>query len=137
MSAENKAMFQQFVDGMNAKDSTFIDRLVDPNLVDHDPMPGQSEGLEGIKEQIEVLFAGFPDLKVTVNKLISEGDVVSGAVKTEGTHTGEFMGIPATNKKMSMTEIHMIRPENGKMIEHWGLADAMTMMQQLGVLPEM
>ncbi len=137
MSAENKAIFQQFVDGMNAKDTSFIDRLVDPNLVDHDPVPGQSDGLQGIKEQIEVLFAGFPDLKVTVNKLIAEDDTVSGAVTTEGTHTGEFMGIPATNKKMSMTEIHMIRFANGKMIEHWGIADAMTMMQQLGVIPEM
>ena len=55
---------------------------------------------------------------------------------TEGTQTGEFMGMPATGKKISITEMHMVRIANGKAVEHWSLANAMAMMQQLGVIPE-
>lgn len=57
-------------------------------------------------------------------------------ITTEGTHQDEFMGIPATGKKISITEMHMVRVANGKAVEHWGLANAMAMMQQLGVIPE-
>ena len=135
MSEENKALFRQIVDGMNAKDLSFVDRIVDQNIVDHDPSPDQAPGPEGFRDMLQMFFAGFPDLKVTINKLIAEGDTVVGAVTTEGTQTGEFMGIPATGKKISITEVHMVRFVNGKAVEHWGLADAMTMMQQLGVVP--
>ena len=55
---------------------------------------------------------------------------------THGTHQGEFMGIPATGKDFHIDEIHIVRIEGGKMMEHWGIANSMTMMQQLGVAPE-
>ena len=135
MSEENKALFQQIMDGMNAKDLSVIDWLVDQNVVDHDPAPGQAPGPEGVKAMMQMFISGFPDLKVTVNQLIAERDVVVGAITTEGTQTGEFMGIPATGKKISITEMHMVRFANGKAVEHWGVADAMGMMQQLGVVP--
>ena len=54
---------------------------------------------------------------------------------TSGTHTGELMGIPATDKKVSFTEIHVVRMANGKAVEHWGNQDDLGMMQQLGVIP--
>ncbi len=135
MSAENKAIMQQFVDGMNAQDDSFIDRLVDPNYIEHDPEPGQAPGAEGLRGIMKMLFTGFPDIKVTVNQMIAEGDVVSVAVTTTGTHNGDFMGIPATGKEISITEVHMMRMVSGKMVEHWGLADGMGMMHQLGVMP--
>ena len=59
-----------------------------------------------------------------------------GRHTTTGTHQGDFMGIPATGKKISMGEIHIVRIVNGKGVEHWGQADMMGMMQQLGVIPE-
>jgi predicted ester cyclase len=55
---------------------------------------------------------------------------------TEGTQTGEFMGIPASGKKISITEMNMVRIANGKAVERWGQANAMAMMRQLGVIPE-
>ncbi len=136
MSEENKAFFQQFIDGMNAQDLGFIDRLLEPNFIEHDPEPGVEPGIEGIKQMIGMFYSAFPDLHVTINQMVSEGDLVVGHMTTEGTQTGEFMGIPASGKKISITEIHMVRIANGKAVEHWGLANAMAMMQQLGAIPE-
>ncbi len=136
MSEDNKAFFRQFIDGMNAQDLDFIDRLLDPNFIEHDPEPGVEPGIEGIKQIIGMFYSGFPDLHVTINQLVTEGDIVVGHMTTEGTQTGEFMGIPASGKKMSITEIHMVRIANGKAVEHWGLANALAMMQQLGQMPE-
>ena len=136
MSEENKALFQGFVDGMNNHDVSFVDRLVDSNFVDHDPAPGQKPGPEGIKELMRMFFTAFPDIHVTVNRLVADGDAVAGAVTTEGTQDGDFMGIPKSGRKISMTELHMMRIEGGKMVEHWGVSDGMAMMQQLGVLDQ-
>ena len=136
MSAENKALFQAFIDGMNNQDYTFIDRLIDPNFVDHDPAPGQAPGLQGIKDLMKMLFTAFPDIHVTIDHVVADGDTVAGAVTTTGAQDGDFMGIPKSGKKISMREIHMMRVSDGKMVEHWGLGDSMSMMQQLGVLDQ-
>ena len=88
-----------------------------------------------MKEMMSMFFAAFPDLRSTIDLLVAEGDVVTGHMTTEGTHNGDFMGIPATGKKVSFSEVHTVRIANGKAAEHWGIADAMTMMQQLGVIP--
>ncbi|MDE0823541.1 MAG: ester cyclase [Dehalococcoidia bacterium] len=136
MSAENRALFQEFVNGLNNKDVSFVDRLVDPDFVDHDPAPGQAPGLQGIKDLMQMFFTAFPDLHVTVNRLVADEDTVAGAVTTEGTQDGDFMGIPKSGMKISITELHMMRIANGKMVEHWGVGDGMTMMQQLGVMGE-
>ena len=136
MSAENKAVFQQFVDGMNNKDIDKIEQIMPPDFVDHDQPPGQKPGPQGRRETMQMFFDSFPDLKVSINQIVAEGDLVSAAMTTEGTQTGVFMGIPASDKKISITEMHMVRVADGKVVEHWGVTDAMGMMQQLGVMPE-
>jgi len=139
MSEQNKACFQQFIDGMNAKDPDFVDRFstrISSNFIEHDPEPGVEPGIDGIKQMMNMFYSAFPDLKVTVNQLVAERDLVVGHMTTEGTQTGEFMGIPASGKKISITEMNMVRIANGKAVERWGQANAMAMMQQLGVIPE-
>ncbi len=136
MSEENKALFRQFVAGMNAKDINVVESLMGQNFVDHDLPPGQPEGIEGMKAMTSMFFSAFPDLKSTINQLVAEGDLVIGHMTTEGTQTGEFMGMPASGKKMSISEMHMVRVVDGKAVEHWGVADAMGMMQQLGATPQ-
>ena len=136
MSAESKAVFQKFVDGLNAKDADAIGQIMSANFIDHDLPPGQEPGIEGMLSMMRGFFAAFPDLKVTINQLIAEGDLVAATMTTEGTQTGEFMGMPASGKKISMTEMHMVRVVDGKAVEHWGVADAMGMMQQLGLTPQ-
>ena len=85
---------------------------------------------------MNMFYSAFPDLKVTVNQLVAERDLVVGHMTTEGTQTGEFMGIPASGKKISITEMNMVRIANGKSAKRWGQANAMAMMQRLGVIPE-
>jgi predicted ester cyclase len=89
-----------------------------------------------MKNLVTMFRAAFPDLHSTVDLLIAEGDIVVGRHATTGTHRGEFMGIPATNKQVSISEIHIVRIANGKAVEHWGNQDDMGMMQQLGLIPE-
>ena len=136
MSEQNKAIFLKFIAGMNAHDLSVIDQVIDPSFVNHDPMPGQDNGIQGLKDMMGMFYAAFPDLIVTLTQIVGEGDLVVGRMITEGTQTGDFMGIPGSDKKISLPEMHMIRIANGKAVEYWGVVDSMLMMQQLGVIPE-
>ena len=135
MSEENKAMFRKFVDAMNNKDTSIVVDLLADNYVDHDAPPGFPPGAQGMKDMMEMFFTAFPDLKITINQLVAEGDIVVGAMTSAGTQTRDFMGIPPSGKKMSITEMHMVCVADGKAVEHWGAADSMTMMQQIGAMP--
>ena len=137
MSEENKALFRHFVnEGINNKNLGLIGELMDANFIEHDPASGVPPGLDGMKEMMGMFFAAFPDLNSTIDMLVAEGDLVAGRMTTTGTHTGEFMGIPATGKRVTFSETHIVRIANGKAVEHWGNQDDMAMMQQLGVIPE-
>ena len=136
MSEENKALFRRFIDEvMGNKNLAVLDELIAPDFVDHNPMPGTAGGREGMKQGMTMFFAAFPDLKSTIGEMIAEGDKVVGVMTTTGTHKGDLMGIPASGKQVSFSEIHMVRIANGKAVEHWGLADDMAMMQQIGAIP--
>ena len=121
---------------MNAHDLSVIDQVIDPVFVNHDPMPGQDAGIQGLKDMMGMFYSAFPDLTVTLEQIVAEGDLVVGRAITAGTQTGDFMGIPGSGKKISLPEMHMLRIENGKAVEYWGVVDSMLMMQQLGVMPE-
>ena len=100
-------------------------------------MPGMNAepGRAEMKAIVGMFINAFPDLRVTIDELVAEGDIVVGFMTTTGTHQGEFMGIPATGKPFTMSEIHAVRIVDRLAVEHWGLADDMKMMQQLGVMP--
>ena len=102
--------------------------------MDHNPPPGAAPGVEGMKQMMGMFFAAFPDLNVTIDQLIA-GDIVVGRMTNTGTHQGDLMGIAPTGKSVTFSEIHMVRIENGKAVEHWGNIDDLGMMQQLGVIP--
>ena len=82
-----------------------------------------------------MLTSGVSDLKITLEDIVAEGDKVVVRWKGTSKHTGEFMGIPATGKQLSMTGISIARIEGSKMTEEWGEMDIMGLMQQLGVGP--
>ena len=134
MSEQNKALYRKFVaEVIDKKNLAVLDELVASNFVDHNPIPDTPATKEGMKQGITMLHSAFPDLKSPVTFLVAEGDLVVGHHTTTGTHQGEFMGIPATGKKIQVDEIHIVRIDNGKAVEHWGLVEDMAMMQQLGV----
>lgn len=137
MSEENQAKFRRVVEETFGKGNlNVIDELIDPNMIEHSPVPGQEPGLEGLKKLVTEFRIAFPDLRSTVQDLIAEGDKVVGRMTTSGTHRGEFMGISATGKRMEISEIRIVRIANGKAVEHWGNSDDLGMMQQLGVIPD-
>ena len=75
MSEQNKAIFLKFIDGMNAHDLSVIDQVIDPSFVNHDPMPGQDNGIQGLKDMMGMFYAAFPDLIVTLTQIVAEGDL--------------------------------------------------------------
>ncbi|MBM3214111.1 ester cyclase [Candidatus Poribacteria bacterium] len=95
------------------------------------------EGIEGLRAFVTGLRQGMPDAKFVIDRLLSSGDYIGMAYRLVGTHTGEFMGIPATGRKLSVTGIDLIRFKDGKAVEHWGNSDDLGMMRQLGVMPAM
>ena len=121
---------------LNAKDTATMESLIADDFVDNDAMPGMAPGRQGMIDMMGMFVGAFPDLNVVVDHWVAEGDLVAGVMTTKGTQTREFMGMPASGKKFSVREMHMVRVANGKMAEHWGLANEMSMMQQLEFMPE-
>ena len=122
----------------NERKLEVADELIAEEFTEHNPPPGfeAPPGREMMKQMVGMFAGAFPDMRVTVNHLIAEGDMVVGMMTmSSGTQKTEFMGIPATGKSFEISEIHIVRIVNGQAVEHWGLADDMSMMQQLGVMP--
>ena len=136
LSEQNKAVFEKFMSALNAKDMASMESLLADDFMDNDAMPGMAPGKEGMIDMIGMYVNAFPNLNIVVDHWVAEGDLVAGVMTTEGTQTGEFMGMPASGKAFSVREMHMVRVANGKMVEHWGLANELSMMQQLGAMPE-
>lgn len=122
---------------LNKGNMQVVDELIAPNFVEHDPFPGQAPGVEGLKQAMVALRQAFPDLHVTVDEMLSDGDKVVIRSTMKGTHKGTFMNIPATGKQISVEGIDIVRISNGRAVEHWGVTDNLTMMQQLGLVPAM
>ena len=140
MSSEaNKAFVLRFYDEViNRKNLDAIDDMVSGGFVDHTPFPGlPATGPESTKAVFSMFHAAFPDLHVAVDEMIAEGDKVVSRATVSGTHKGEFMGIPPTNKSFKVLDITIVEIHNSKLTAHWGLTDETAMMQQLGLASEM
>lgn len=100
-------------------------------------MPGMPATVEGMLHMLPAFHTAFPDMQVTVGEMIAEGDKVAYRLTVTGTHTGEFMGIPATGKRVTITETHIDQIANGKLVRHEGDTDQLGLLQQVGVIPAM
>ena len=108
-----------------------------PDYVAHVPAaPGPLEGLEAWRQFSGPFAEAFPDLRLTVQDIVAEGDTVAARVDFHGTHRGEFQGIPPTDKQVAFTSIEINRVVGGKVEEHWVELDLLGLMQQLGAIPE-
>jgi len=120
---------------LNGSNFALLDELLAPNFVEHSPQPGVKPTREGLKQSLVALKTAFPDLRYTIEDAIACGDQIVHRLSATGTMTGEFMGIPATGKKATWTEIHIGKGVDGRLTEHWGLVDQLGMLVQLGVVP--
>jgi steroid delta-isomerase-like uncharacterized protein len=124
-------------DLLNAGDVEGFGDLLADDFVENEETPGLAPDKEGVKAFFTMYIAAFPDLRMTAEDVMSSGDKVIARTRATGTHQGEFMGIPATGKRIDVQLIDIVRfGDDGLGHEHWGVFDALTMMQQLGVIPE-
>jgi steroid delta-isomerase-like uncharacterized protein len=133
---ENKALTRRFYEEIyNQRHLAVIEELTAPEAFSHEAPPGTAEGPEGVRQVLQMLASAFPNLQMTIEDLIAEGDKVAARTTFSGTHLGVFLGIPPTGKSFTQRQIHILRFTDGKLAEHWAVRDDLGTMQQLGVIP--
>jgi steroid delta-isomerase-like uncharacterized protein len=136
MSIEgNKEVVRRYQAAYNRGDLEALDAMVDARLVTHSQAPGLPPGLEGGKQAHRMTVAAFPDLHYETDELVAEGDTVVQRFTITGTHGGEFMGLPASGRPIRFSGVSFFRLKDGKIVEHWGLQDGLTLMFQVGIFP--
>ena len=133
-SEENKRIVRRYQEIYNENDLEALGEVLSKDLLTPKIMPGIPSGMEGAKAAHRIMLAGFPDYQTRIDDLFAEGDKVAVRITMSGTHTGLFMGIPPTGRQVSFTGIYIARIANGKIAEHWGEEDGVSLLQQLGVL---
>ena len=132
MSLEkNKAVVRSFFETLNKKDLSLLDEFVHPDYIEHTM---KLKGLEGVKQMMTKFFKGFPDLHVTIERIIAEDDMVWIKVKITGTHFGEYNGLTPTGKKVTFSGVDIARLENGKIIEAESVNDFLDFYKDLNVI---
>ena len=123
---DHVATARRFYEAINADD-----------FVEHEQAPGLEPNKEGVKAFFRMYLDAFPDLRMEPEDILQDGDKVAIRARVTGTHKGDFMGIPPTGKSIDFQIVDIVRfGDDGRGHEHWGVSDALTMMQQLGVVPE-
>ena len=121
MSPENETIARRYIEEVLNKGSVaVIDELVATDFTEHDPYLGQAPGIEGEKQAVRNLRIAFPDLHLTIDELIAEGEHVVIQITARGTQNGEFQGTPASGAPITEMQVHMLRCVEGKCVEHWG-----------------
>jgi predicted ester cyclase len=130
---DNKRRFHELVEGLiNRKDYGVVDRLIAPDVVSHDPFPGQPPGSPGVVWTFKLFHGAFPDLHATSLETVGEDDRVAGLLTVKGTHKGEFMGHAATGNPIEYAEVLILRFAGDKIVEHRAVADTAGLMAAIG-----
>jgi predicted ester cyclase len=128
-----KTLYQGFIaDVLNGGQLDLAERYLDPVVVSHNPFPGQQPGIAGFVDALRAFRVAFPDLHARATHYVAEGDKVVGRFEVKGTHLGDFMGLAATGRAVHYEEIAIVRFAGSRIVEHWAVADALAIMQQLG-----
>jgi steroid delta-isomerase-like uncharacterized protein len=132
----NEATVRRFIDEIfvRGRKST-VDELVADDFVAHTWPSPTGDPKADLKAAIDRVAVGLSDAEFTIDDLIDDGDQVAVRLTTGATQTGEFMGMPPSNKRYRIEEIHWFRLRDGKVVEHWHQFDQMGLMQQLGAMP--
>ena len=132
-----ESVYRRLVDEViNGGNVATLDDLASPDFVEHEELPpGIPKNREGVKQFFSLLGTAFPDTMATIENLVVQGDMVAARLVVTGTHRGDFAGIPPTGKQVSMQVFDLVRVIDGKMTEHWGLSDQLSLLQQLGAIP--
>jgi steroid delta-isomerase-like uncharacterized protein len=136
MPEDAKSLLRRFYQETSAGNLDVVDELVADDFIDHEEFPGLEPDKEGVKKFFAMFRTAFPDARMEPHEMLADGDLVSCRATFTGTQQGEFMGVPPTGRRIEANAIDILRVRDGQFVEHWGVMDAMTMMQQLGALPK-
>jgi steroid delta-isomerase-like uncharacterized protein len=134
---DHAATMRRAYDLINEGDIEGFGGLLADDFVEHEATPGLEPTRAGVIAFFQMYKAAFPDLRFDAQDVLVSGDKVVVRAQVTGTHEGEFLGIAATGKRIDVALIDIVRfGDDGLGHEHWGVVDTLTMMQQLGVIPE-
>ena len=132
---QNKDLYLRLAgEVLTEKNLAVVDELIASDFTEHVGGQPKRVGVEGFKAARMRRNAAFPDWKVTVDDIIAEGDKVVARATGQGTHRGEYMGIPPTGKLVKVSWIAIYRVADGKLAEHWQNIDELGLRQQLGAI---
>jgi steroid delta-isomerase-like uncharacterized protein len=137
VSEENKALARREIEEVFTQGNLEVaDEIYAADFVDHDlSLSWDIHGPEEMKEYVGMYRSAFPDLRVTLEDQVAEGDKVVNRWTARGTHRGEYMGASPSGKEVEFTGIHISRIARGKLAESWQNYDALGLMQQIGIIP--
>jgi steroid delta-isomerase-like uncharacterized protein len=134
--SQNIAVLARFIEEViNQGRLEVCDQIVEENFIELDPLPGQTQGRQGLKDVIAMMRTSFPDIHWVTDETIASGDKVVTRFTWTGTHRGPFMGIPGTNRPVTVKGVVIDRLAAGKMSDSRILMDTFSILQQLGVIP--
>ena len=116
---------------LRTRDPERVEDFFAPDFVSHNNPPGLPEGVAGVRAFLTMFADAMPDVDVTIDEIVAEGDRVAIATTTTGTHTGELLGMAPTGRRLSVTGIDLVRVD-GRIVEHRGLTDTVGLLRQLG-----
>jgi predicted ester cyclase len=136
MADDLKAIARQTVEQILANgDVAGLRAVMHPEVVNHAPAPGAAQGLDGMIQAMLWLKQGFSERRFEVHQVITEGDTVVVHCTFHGRHTGEFLGLAPTNQPVAFRQVHIVRFQDGKVVEHWAVRDDLGLGRQLGAIP--
>jgi predicted ester cyclase len=126
------AVFREIIErGFNAGDLEALDALVAPDAIEH--QEGAQSGIEGLRGLITELRTAVPDLHLEIEDQATSGETTWARIRATGTNAGPLFGRPATGRPIAITVIDIVRVVDGRMVEHWGVADRLAMLKQVGL----
>ncbi len=130
----HKDIYCQVIEAVSAGNTSALDYLLHPDMVDHNPMPNQPPGRDGFKAWMAAVRSSFPDFRSDVQTVLGEGNLVAGHVIWQGTQRGPFLGLPSSDRPIAVNAFHIVRFGDELAVEWWGAADLLGAVQQLDAL---
>jgi steroid delta-isomerase-like uncharacterized protein len=132
---QNKALMRNYIEeAWNKGNLDFIDKNFSSDYVSHGTFPGQPTSRDDVKSVINTIRNTIPDLHITIEDMLAEGDKVASRWVTKGTHKGDLMGAKPTGNKISVSETAVFRVKDGKVVEGWANRDDLGFLQQIGLI---
>jgi steroid delta-isomerase-like uncharacterized protein len=137
MSADNETIVRRFVEEvLNSGNAAAADELLaSDHILHYMLMPQPMIGVKQWEQAVAMYFTAFPDMKIVIDDMISQGDKVVARWSATATSTGPLMGIPPNGKSLKWIGTGIYRIANGRIVEQWGIDDALGLMRQLGAVP--